>query len=287
MKEQDLLFGVLSKTLQKSPEDLKRMIYNGDEISETAIESLLKEDTERVKRLKTEFETKGFDNGYSKGKGESLSSFESKVKEKFGVDTSAQGIDLIEELIIKNQKTSVDPNEVKKHPAYLELERNSVKKDEYNKVISEFENYKNSIAKREKMKVIHSKALEQLKKLNPVIEDNDIVAKRRMEVFLSEFDEFDYELDGDYVMPVRNGTRIQDEHGNPVGFESLVREKAQRNFVLNQQTYKSNAGNSKGQTSVINVPRNDKEYMQAVLKEQDPERRIAIKKAYEASKSND
>lgn len=286
MKEQDLLFGVLSKTLQKSPEDIKRMVYEGDQVSETAIELLLKEDAERIKRIQKEFEIKGFDNGFSKAKGETLSEFENRLKAKFGVDTTSQGIDLVEELLIKAQKSNLNADDVKKHPAFLELERSTVRKDEYNKLMNEYETYKNNISRNEKMKRIHAKALEHFEKLNPVIEEDPIVAKTRKEKFLKEFDAFDYEVDGEYIMPVKNGTRISDEYGNPLGFESLVRDIASKNFVLSQQTYRSNAGNKSGQTIIINVPKTDDEYRKALLRETDPEKKIAIKKAYYASKGN-
>lgn len=285
MKESDILIGVLSKTLKKSPEELSELIYKDGDISETAVENILNADAERVKRIRKEAETDGFNNGHKKGLAETMAGFEQDLRSRYGIKSDAQGVDLVEEIVIKNQKTSLGEDDVKKHPAFLQLEKNTVRKDEYNRLMTEFETYKLNLEKEKVLDKVHKKALDVLSKLNPVIEDNPVVAENRKRMFLKEFDAFDYEFEGDYIMPVKDGKRVQDKHGNPVGFESQVRSIAEKNFVLAQQQLRQSAGNNNagGKNVTINIPRNDVEYRKAITNEKDPEKRVAIMKAYKDS----
>lgn len=285
MKESDILIGVLSKTLKKSPEELSELIYKDEDISETAVENILNADAERVKRIRKEAETDGFNNGHKKGLAETMTGFEQDLRSRYGIKSDAQGVDLVEEIVIKNQKTSLGEDDVKKHPAFLQLEKNTVRKDEYNRLMTEFETYKLNLEKEKVLDKVHKKALDVLSKLNPVIEDNPVVAENRKRMFLKEFDAFDYEFEGDYIMPVKDGKRVQDKHGNPVGFESQVRSIAEKNFVLAQQQLRQSAGNNNagGKNVTINIPRNDVEYRKAITNEKDPEKRVAIMKAYKDS----
>lgn len=287
MREQEILMGVLGKTLKMSNEDVGNLIYDGDNISETAVEKILNADAERVKRIRKEVQDESFNNGHKKGFEETMSKFEAQVRDRYGVKSEAQGIDLVEEAILKNQKTSVGADDVRKHPTYLELERSTIRKEEYNKVVNDFEGFKKKIDRDGMMGKVQGKAKEILMKMNPIIEDNQRVSNRRMEMFLSEFNEFDYEFEEDLglILPVKDGKRVMDKHGNPVGFESLVRQKAENNFELSQQTRQS-AGNKNGGGVTINVPRSKEEYLRAVTNETDPQKQILIKQAYQESLKN-
>ena len=284
MKESDILIGVLGKTLKKSPDELRDLIYQNDEISETAVENILNADAERVKRIRKDAETDGFNNGHKKGLAETMSGFEQDLKARYSIKSETQGNDLVEEIILKHQKTNLGEDDVKKHPAFLQLEKGTVRKEDYNRLMTEFETFKTNLDREKVLDRVRNKALEELNKLNPVIEDNPVVAENRRKMFLKEFEAFDYEFEDDYIMPVKDGKRVQDKHGNPVGFSSYVRQVAERNFVLAQQQLRQSAGNNKsGSTMTINIPRNDSEYIKAITNEKDPEKRVAIKKAFEQS----
>lgn len=284
-KEKDILFGVLTKAFVKSEEELNGIIYgqNG-EVKEDALDALLKMESEKIQRVKKDGVDVGFNNGYKKGQGETLQDFENKFKTKFGYNSDAKGIDLIEEYVSKNVKTTLTTDDVRKHPSYIELERNSIKRADYEKLQGEYETYKKQLDREKVMSKVHHKALDILEKLNPVIEDNPRVAERRKQIFLQEFDKFDYEFDSDYIIPVKEGKRIQDDHANAIGFETLVRTAAENNFTLNKQQYRQSAGNDGGNNGgrYVDVPRSESEYMQALAKETDPAKRVALKNAYRA-----
>lgn len=284
-KEKDILFGVLTKAFVKSEEELNSIIYgqNGD-VKEDALDSLLKMESEKIQRVKKDGVDVGFNKGYQKGQGETLEDFENKFKSKFGYNSDARGIDLVEEYVSKNTKTTLTTDDVRKHPSYIELERSSVKRSDYEKLQGDYEAYRKQLERDKQMDRVKSKAIEILEKLNPVIEDNPRVAARRKEIFLQEFDKFDYEFDSDYIIPVKDGKRIQDDHANAIGFETLVRNAAENNFTLNKQQYRQSAGNdgSGGSERYLNVPRTQSEYIQALANETDPAKRVALKNAYRA-----
>lgn len=282
MKEQDLLLGVLGKTLKMDSEQVKALIYDKDDISETAMEKILNADAERIKRVRKETQDEAFNNGHKKGLSETMKAFEQNIKDKYGIKTDVQGVDLVEQVVLANQKNNLGADDVRKHPVYLELERSSVRKDEYNKVISEYENFKKKLDRDKMMDKVHDKALKILEKLNPQIEEDHRVAERRRKMFLQEFDDYDYEFEDELgmIMPVKDGKRLMDKHGNPVGFESYVRQVAERNFVLSQQQMRQSSGNTNGTTVSVNVPRNKEEYVKAIAAEKDPQKRVMIMQAY-------
>ena len=285
-KEKDVLFGVLTKAFVKSEDEINNIVYtpNG-EIREDALDALLNADAERVKRIKKDAEDAAFNKGFSKAKGETLTDLENKFKEKFSFNSDAKGLDLFEEFAVKAQKTSVNIDDVRKHPAYLELEKSSIRKSEYDKLLSDYDTFKKNLEREKVMSKVSTKALDILEKLNPVIEENPTVAKKRKDIFLQEFNSFDYEFDGvDYIIPLKEGKRVQDKHGNAIAFETLVREAAEQNFVLNKQQYRQSAGNDGGSNGkvYVDVPRTKQEYLQALSKELDPKKRVALKEAYES-----
>lgn len=284
-KEKDILFGVLTKAFVKSEEELNGIIYgqNG-EVKEDALDSLLKMESEKIQRVKKDSVDVGFNNGYKKAQAETLSDFENKFKNKFGFNSEQKGIDLVEEYISKNTKTTLTTDDVRKHPSYIELERNSVRRSDFEKLQTEYEGYRKQLEKEKVMNRVNTKALEILEKLNPVIEDNPRVAQKRKEIFLKEFEKYDYEFDSDYIIPVKEGKRVQDDHANAIGFETLVRNFAENNFTLNKQQYRQSAGNdgSASGGKYLDVPRTEREYMEALAKETDPAKRVALKNAYKA-----
>lgn len=284
-KEKDILFGVLTKAFVKSEEELNSIIYgqNG-EVKEDALDSLLKMESEKIQRVKKDSVDVGFNNGYKKAQAETLSDFENKFKTKFSFNSEQKGLDLVEEFISKNTKSNLTNDDVRKHPSYIELERNSVRRSDFEKLQSEYEGYRKQLEKEKVINRVNGKALEILEKLNPVIEDNPRVAQKRKDMFLKEFEQYDYEFDSDYVIPVRDGKRIQDDHANAIGFETLVRNVAESYFTLNKQQYRQSAGNDGGSSGgkYLDVPRNEREYMEALAKETDPAKRVALKNAYKA-----
>jgi hypothetical protein len=287
MKERDLLIGVLTKTHTKTEDELNNIIYDDKgSIRPDALDALLNTNAEKVKRIQSDAIETGFNNGYKKGTAESLSDLEKRFKDKFGFSSENKGLDLFEEWAAKTAKSNLTVDDVRKHPAFLELEKNSVNRAEYENVKKEYDTFRTNLERQKVMDRVSKKALNVLDKLDPVIEDNPTVARKRREIFLNEFSKFDYEFDGDFIIPMKDGKRVVDKHGNALGFETLTKDIGSEHFVFNKQSYKQNSGNDGGSSTVsVDVPRNKEEYLRKIAAEKDPQKRIAYMKAFkEASK---
>lgn len=120
----ELLLAYLGKTLNLPSEEVAELLYKKsddgtltDQLNETALESLLAKDAERVQALKGSADTKQvFDNGYKKGQKEALEQLEKTVRAEFKADVDKQGIDLVKHVVAQAAKTKLGDDEVKVHP---------------------------------------------------------------------------------------------------------------------------------------------------------------------------
>ena len=112
MDYKKILEGVLSKTLNIDDGKIADLFKDGEnELSETAIISnVLNLDVDRVKAIRASISftsfgkngTEKFQEGFKKAKKETLAELETELKEKFNVESSKMGIDLIDEIVQKS-----------------------------------------------------------------------------------------------------------------------------------------------------------------------------------------
>lgn len=295
-KLKELLFGVLTKTLNKSEQEITDLLYQKAEDSDElilkdgALEETLDIDASRVKTIQANVKPskKTLDDQYSRGKKESLTEFEKEVREKYGLETEKQGIELIE-LAVNSQvksKPKLTDDDVKKHDLYLALEKDRVPKEDYEKLKEEFDQFKQNQDKAEKFREIRKSVIIELEKLNPILSDNAEVRQTRQDDFLSKFEKYDYQIgENSDPLVLENGSRKEDKHGNPIVFKDFVKDIASLNYDFKVQEGKGNAGNegkSDAVTPDFKVPENDAEYAKMIQNEPDPAKRILISDAWEA-----
>lgn len=292
----DVLKDFAVKALNITDEQFAEIVYSDDKgtVKETAIQELLRLDAERVTKLKTASKdelTQMHDKGYKKAQAESISKFENSIKEQFGVsDSTSQGIDLVKEIIAKISKdTNLDEEKVKLHPKYVELEKRLgteyVAKAEYEKVKGEFDGYKNAVEKEKVLNVVTSDALKEFESLNPVLSADPKRAYNQKVDFLNKMKSFEYEVqaDGNHIIKI-DGKRFENAQGHPIPFKEFIKQQTELYFDLNVQGAKASAGNnnSAGGSGSITVPTDKAEYMRMLVNEPDPQRKIAMKNAWEA-----
>ena len=286
MDEKTLLMGFLTKTLNMDETALTEVIYKDDAVTDDSLTKLLAFDVDRVKKVKGDTKTL-FDNGYKKAEKEVLEKLEAQIREEYALEaTDLRGIDLVKELVTKKAaKSTVKDDEIKVHPLYLALEKkkneeNKALKDEYDKKVSDLEN---GITRREKLFRVKDDAKRIFSGLNPVISENATVAANREKDFLSKFDAFEYELDekGNHLI-MNAGARMEDGHGNPVTFESFVKDQASLYYDFKKQEDRAGAGNNNNDDKPFTgaIPKDEAEYLKAVSAETDPKKRIEIQTAY-------
>jgi hypothetical protein len=247
MAENAVLKSFVAKAYNKSETEIDGLITDETGVRDDGFENLLTLDTSKTKRLKGDSQTM-FDKGYQKAEAEIKSKAEKSFKEKTGFNEDAESFEELLDKYIEKQATApkksvLTDDDVKKHPAYLALEKERVPKAEYDKVKTEFEDYKAGVSRNEKMNSIKSKVLNKFNTFQIEQIENPTVKAKRTDLFLREFDGYDYEMDGDNVIIIKDGKRLEDDHGNLVQFDKFIENTAQEHFVFLKQSPKGSAGN--------------------------------------------
>jgi hypothetical protein len=244
MTVNDLFLSFVTKVFNKSEDELKPLIFDGEEIKDQAFETLVGLDTARVKRLKSE-STEKFNNGYSKGKAETAEEFEKTLREHFGISEELPFIELLPK--VKEQfsaKSKLTSDDIKMHPEYLALETSRVPKEKYEALSNEFEVYKKTIDRKIKFDKVWERAEPLIESFNadwpsdPKIKSN---LKALMKKDFESFEDAEF-IDNDIILK-KDGKRVEDEHLNPIKFPDITKGILTNYVTLKVQDAKGNAGN--------------------------------------------
>lgn len=290
----ELLESLVGKTLNLPKEQLAGILYepDGTTLKADAIEKLVEIDAQRIKSIKDAHKedlTRMHDEGYSKGKGESLSKWEKQIKEELGLETDTKGIDLIKEAIAKNSKVEMDEEKIKLHPKYLELERKLnneyLPKAEYDKVKAEFDEFKQQIEVTKVNSVVKQDAVRVFRSLKPVLSKDPVKSTNQETDFVNKLTQFEYELqnDGNHVIKI-GGKRLETANGYPISFADFVKSEASKYYDFEQQDQRGNAGNadSDGSGGNIMFPQSEREFLEMLANETDPAKAVALNNAWKA-----
>lgn len=247
----------LSKTLNLDADSAAALLFKKaddgtltDQISENALSDLLAADAARVEKLKgsTGNTKEAFDNGHKAGKKEAMEAFEKQLKSRFPTDSTATGFDLVQDVISSIQKGTIAADKVKTSPEYLALERQlkeqiDATNSEWQKKLSETES---AYTKKEKFNMVKSRLNVVLEGLNPVLPSNPQAAQTQREYFFREFQDLEYQIEGDRIVALKDGESIKNAQGYVVPFEELVKSKASNWFDFHKQEQRGTAGNEGG-----------------------------------------
>lgn len=250
MDFQKILNGVLAKTLNVADGKLTELFQNGEtELSESEIISnILKLDVDRIKSIKDETGREKFQEGFKKSKKEVLESLENELKEKFQIESSNTGIDLVNEIVEKTSKPNSEQTEdaIRRSKLYLDLEANLKKEIKQLKTQhdEELNNVKKSYESEKVFSTVNKNAMDILHGLNPILPANAKIAENQKKAFLNEFKDFTFEMQDDRIVVLdKDGKIITDEHGNTKSFEEIVKNRASDFFELASNNGGSGSGN--------------------------------------------
>lgn len=297
--EKEFISGFLSKTLNMDNEAVSAL-YNADgSLKEDVVSLLESKDAERVKRIKEEATKDAFNDGRLKSKAETLTKFEKEFKEKTGFKSDKQGVELIlawGEELQKSSKSELTDDVIKKHPIYLNM-LEAKEKEKTDAIINkenEFNQFKSEIKNKETFTSVSNKALEAFNSLKPILSTDQNKAKAQQELFIEKLKGFEYEIQENRIVVLKDGKPYEDKHGNPVKFENLVRDIADKYYDFHKGESRSSSGNGgdnrglggSDKKFVFDVPKNDVEYAKAISdKNLSVEERSAIQDAYKSSKA--
>lgn len=247
MEIQKILTGVLAKTLNLGDGEIAELIKDGEGVKESdVIQKILDLDVQRVEKIKTSVDGKEkFQDGYKKGKEESLSKLEKQIKEKYGIQSEKLGVELVEEIITEKSKpVETDEETVKRSKTYQDLETRlkgelKTQKETYEQQIADI----NSQTQREKtLSVANKKALDIFAGLEPVLPTSKQVADNQIGWFLKSMEEYDFDVQDDRIVVMKDGKVVQDGHGNSRTFDDIVKEKAGKFFEFKKNNGSGNDG---------------------------------------------
>jgi hypothetical protein len=253
MTEKELLLQLLTKFYNKTEAEAVELIYSGDALSDSAFDNVSTVDAARVAKFNRE-KSDAFKNGEAKAVERVNKTAAKTIIEKLGIETDSDILDevletaatQIEEKISKKVQPMTD-EAVKQHPLYIKLEKERVPKADHEKVVNEFTQFKTSIENEKVFSVVDEQAMQHLAKMNPnrdMYKDSPAVLANIEKMFKNSLKEYEYKSDGNGgFIVLKNGERVNDEHGNPKSIETIVKENAPNYFTFLKQPAKGSAGN--------------------------------------------
>jgi len=224
------------------------------EVKPDALKFLLDKSAVRVASFK-EAETKAHDKGFSKAKAEAISKFETELKEKLGVTSDKQGLELIEFAISEKIKAAggeIDEEKIKRSPVYLKtLERlEKDKADAVKAAEDKFNELNNKIQKESTFKTIAEQANAVLDELKPILPTGQTAeGKSKAEIqrqrFLNELSsEYGFEIQDGKILVTKDGKILEDAHGNMIPLKDIVKNRASELWDFQQGEQRAGTGNN-------------------------------------------
>lgn len=237
-----ILTGLLSTAFKLDNGQIVELLQddNQETTDDAVLQLLLTQDQERVKKL-LGADTGKFQEGYKKGKKESLEELEKAARDAYKIESEKTGLELIKEIVAENAKAAgkkgeITEDDVKKHEAYLALDRKykddmKAKDDEYTSKINEFETKRKQDEVRN---TVIAKAKTILNELEPELPSDETVKQNQLNWFFDGLANGKYEVKdtGQVVLLDDEGRVRVDLHGNILEFKDHVKEKATSHFVF-------------------------------------------------------
>jgi hypothetical protein len=294
MKE--VIMSFLSKTLNMDSESISEKLFKKsedgqltDEINDNALSELLSFDAARIQKLRESTpKREELENQYKRGQKEALLELETKLKKKYDVTEDLTGTSLVDSIVGKVQSVKLDDEKVKMHPLVLDLQEKLTRqvdetKREYEARIEALETgYK----RKETFGAVNAKIKEIFDSARPILPTDPSKAAIARDEFTERFKDYDYEiLENGRILPVSNGKRLEDAHGNPIYLDQLVKDQVVRRFDIQQQTDKGGGGNKNDPNPAngFKIPKTFEEYENAIYQAKTSDERIAINQAWEQS----
>lgn len=241
IKVKAILEQILEGSLKLPKEEVQKLLPEDEnEFSEDSFKStFLALDKLRIEAIGQRGKEQ-FDDGYKKGQKESLSKLEEAIKAKFDLEGSQlTGLELVENIVAskagkagKTKLEELSEDEVKTHPAVIKLMDARAKdfKEQLKAKETEFETFKNSVNTEKTFSTVHSKALEIFDSLNPILSTDAEKAKNQKSLFINLLKEFEYKIQDNQIVVMKEGKLLEDDHFTRVNFDDLVKQKASSLF---------------------------------------------------------
>ncbi len=263
---------VLETAYQVPEEDIAELLPEQEEEfkADAFKNKFLELDKERIQTINQKGKDK-FDQGYNKATKEALTGFEQKVKEEFSIeDDDIQGLDLIKKIVESSSKTSkadvskLTEDELKSHPAVIKIlnDKDKTWKEKEQELQEEYDTKISTFQKKERFGKVSKKALQILDSMNPVLSSDPNRAANQKNILIEKLQQFDYQEENDSFTPLKDGKRLENDHGHGIGFEQMVKDTATKYFDFKKADDRDNPppGGDGGSGGSSRTPKNEAEY---------------------------
>lgn len=301
---------LVQKTLNISQTEAASLLFDikddeSGELKATALQTLLDKDKIRVQTFKDDA-TKAHDKGYQKAQAEALTKFEKDLKDKYGLTSDKQGIELIEQVVM--EKLKADPNanqdeeKIKRSKVYLDMvdrltkEKTSALEVETKK----FNDLQTSIQKESTFKTFSETVSDYvMKELMPILpEGKTAEGKSKADIQLQKFirdlsSEYEIEIRDGKILLAKDGKLLEDLHGRPLDLKDVTKAKASEVWDFKEGEARTGTGNSNNNGSAATggtdkgykgpIPKSETEYLDMVKKAPDDKTKQEITKVWVAN----
>ena len=247
-----LLRALLAKAYKMQDGEIDSLLSESttDADGETQVISL---DKTRIAEISKPKPGQTFQDGYKKAKAEVLTELETAIKEKYEIESDANGVELVEAVVAEKTKGAkpkeLTDDDVRKHPAYQAAEKahKLALKEATTTWETKYNEREAAYKKGETFGAVSKKALEILGGMNPVLPANATVAANLQNAFLNVLKGYEYDLqdNGNRIVVMKDGKVVDDGHGHSLDFEKLVKDNAAGYFEFKANNGGGNAGNGK------------------------------------------
>src|SRR6188768_3765851 len=129
MDYKKILTGLLSTAYKMDNGAVVDLLNENDEsITEDTIQTAIVQlDSARIAKLNQGKPGQTYQDGYKKGKSESLTNLEKELKGIYGIDSDKTGAELVADIIAGNTTTTegakLTDDDIKEHPVFLQMQR--------------------------------------------------------------------------------------------------------------------------------------------------------------------
>jgi hypothetical protein len=283
MEEKLLAFAATALNLEQA--EVKELLEQ-----DGGLEELTSKYTAHIKATK--------DAGYKSAERKVNTQYEQALKEKFGLQSDAKGLDLIEEVneVIETKIATAKPTElseaqIKKHPLYLNLEKQTqeIEKTVTSKFEQELKQKEEAWQQEKVFTSAKEKALTIIDSLKPILSEDPQKAAVQKSVIIEKLSAYKFlDNNGELVLLDKEGNRLENEHGHAVKFEEVVKTITTSYYDLQKVEQKSSASRqpNEGTPPTVTAPKTGDEYAKILA---DPnlttEQKAAARDAWYASQS--
>jgi hypothetical protein len=184
-----------------------------------------------------------------------------------------------------SQKT-YNPDDIKRTPEYLELERAANERYEalQDAHASELEKVKTQYEQTQRWSENEKEIRAIFRSSGAVLPSDKARAQRQEDDFVQKFKGFDFQKQADgRTLPLLDGKRLEDAHGNALYLDTLVLKTAADYFDIQKQDTTANAGNDNGGRATITIKfKDENDFLDRYTQEADPAKQQEMEKAWEA-----